>query len=153
MDRQDITQLYENYAQDVFRLALSYLHNRQDAEDICHTVFLNLLHKPVHLLPEKEKSFLMTCTANACKNHLKSISHKSIQSLDETVTASPEPGLELWTALSSLLPKDRAMIHLYYYEGYSQGEIAQIMKMSRTAVQTRMSRAREKLKKELIQDV
>ena len=56
---------------------------------------------------------------------------------------------ELWSLLQSLPPKDRALIHLYYYEGYSQDQIAGILGISRTAVQTRMQRAREKLKKEL----
>lgn len=46
-------------------------------------------------------------------------------------------------------PKYRAVVHLYYYEGYAQEEIAQILGITRTAVQTRMSRARIILEKEL----
>ena len=41
------------------------------------------------------------------------------------------------------------MIHLYYYEGYSVKETAEILSLSETAVQTRLLRARRKLKEEL----
>ena len=151
MDRQEIAKLYEAYAQDVFRLALGYLHSPQDAEDICQSVFLKLLDRKINLLPEKEKTFLLTCTANACKNFLKSFWRRSIQPLDESIPCPADDDHSLWMAVGNLPPKYRAVIHLYYYEGYSQEEIAQILKISRTAVGTRMSRAREQLKKELTQ--
>lgn len=38
MEKQEVARLYDRYAQDVFRLALSYLYNRPDAEDVCHCV-------------------------------------------------------------------------------------------------------------------
>ena len=52
----------------------------------------------------------------------------------------------VYAAVKALPPKYRAVVHLYYYEGYDQGEIGEILHISRTAVQTRMSRARMKLK-------
>ena len=39
MEKAEIANLYDTYSQDVYRLALSYLRNPQDAEDICHSVF------------------------------------------------------------------------------------------------------------------
>ena len=149
MDRQEIAKLYDDYARDVYRLALSYLHSKQDAEDICQSVFLKLMEKKVVFLPGKEKAWLLTCTVNACKNHLKSFWKKHMQPMDENMVFTDESQRELWSLLQSLPPKDRALIHLYYYEGYSQDQIAGILGISRTAVQTRMQRAREKLKKEL----
>ena len=59
----------------------------------------------------------------------------------------------LWDIIGRLPPKYRAVIHLYYYERYSQEQIAEILKISRTTVQTRMARARKLLKKELKHDV
>jgi RNA polymerase sigma-70 factor (ECF subfamily) len=49
-----------------------------------------------------------------------------------------------------LKPNYRAVIFLFYYEGYSTAEIADILKMSDTAVTTRLSRARNQLRTELI---
>ena len=149
MEQKEIVRLYEAYAEDVFRLALSYLHNRQDAEDISQSVFMKLIDQRKPLVPGKEKSWLLTCTANACKNHLKSFWWKSIDKLDETLVYTDERDKELWEAVNLLETKYRAVVHLYYYEGYSQDEIAEILSMSRTAVQTRMSRARNQLKEVL----
>lgn len=133
----------------MFRLALSYLRNRQDAEDICQNVFLRLLDQRVLLTEGKEKAWLLTCTANACKNHLKTFWRQNVQEMDESISFTDETEQELWSAVGSLAPKYRAVVHLYYYEGYRQDEIAAILNISRTAVQTRMSRAREQLRKEL----
>ena len=69
--------------------------------------------------------------------------------MDDTITFSGEEEKHLWDAVSGLLPKYRVVIHLYYYEGYSQDEIAEVLNISRTAVQTRMSRARNQLKEVL----
>ena len=149
MEKVEIAKLYDAYAQDVFRLALSYLYNSQDAEDICHSVFLTLVEKDITLFPGKEKTWLLTCTANACKNHLTSFWKKNVQELDDTLVFHSPEEQDLWQQLLNLSPKDRALIHLYYYEGYSQEEIAKILGITRTAVQTRMQRARQKLRKEL----
>ena len=149
MTRQEIAKLYDDYSRDVYRLALSYPHSKHDAEDICQSVFLKLLEKNVILLSGKEKTWLLTCTANACKNHLSSFWKKNVQELDDTMVFHSPEEQDLWQQLLNLSPKDRALIHLYYYEGYSQEEIAKILGITRTAVQTRMQRARQKLRKEL----
>ena len=72
MEKNDVAKLYDAYAQDVFRLALSYLYDRQDAEDVCHSVFLTLVEKDLTLFSGKEKAWLLKCAANACKDQLKS---------------------------------------------------------------------------------
>lgn len=144
-----MARLYDMYAQDVFRMALSYLQNQQDAEDVCQSVFLKLVEKNVTLLPGREKAWLLTCTANSCKNHLKSFWRRNRQELDENMVFTDSSDRELWHTVAQLPPKYRAVIHLYYYEGYAQDEIAGILGITRTAVQTRMSRARERLEKEL----
>ena len=43
MERGEIEHLFEMYFEDAFRLALSYLHNRQDAENISQSVFMKLI--------------------------------------------------------------------------------------------------------------
>ena len=151
MEHTDIVQLFKTYADDVFRLALSYLHNRQDAEDVCQTVFMKLLNYSKPIKAGKEKAWLLTCTANACKDHLKSFWKRNVVELDEKMVFTSAEDQAVWEAVECLAPRYRAVVHLYYYEGYTQDEIAEILKISRTAVQTRMSRARNQLK-EVIRD-
>ena len=97
----------------------------------------------------KEKAWLLKCTANACKDHLKSFWRKNVVALDDTITFTGEKERELWDAVNALAPKYRVVVHLYYYEGYTQNEIAEILQISKTVVQTRMSRARNQLKEVL----
>ena len=149
MEKSEVGRLYDTYAQDVFRLALSYLHNSQDAEDVCHSVFLTLVEKDVTLFPGSEKAWLLKCAANACKDQLRSFWKQNREDLKDNMVFSDSRDRDLWAVVGTLPPKYRAVVHLYYYEGYSQEEIAKILGITRTAVQTRMQRAREQLGKEL----
>ena len=149
MDKTEVTKLYDAYAQDVYRLALSYLYNCQDAEDVCHSVFLTLVEKDVTLFPGSEKAWLLKCAANLCKDQLKSFWNKNREELKENLVFTNERDREIWSVVGALPPKYRAVVHLYYYEGYSQEEIGKILGITRTAVQTRMQRARNMLEKEL----
>ena len=149
MENDQIESLFLRYGDDVFRLALSIVGNRADAEDICQNVFLKLAEKNVTLYPEKEKAWLLTCTANACKNLLKCFWKKNVVCTEEDVSFRQEEENMLFDALMTLPAPSRAILHLYYFEGYSQKEISQIMHISLTSVQTKMSRARTKLKEVL----
>ena len=53
----------------------------------------------------------------------------------------------------SLPDKYRLVVHLYYYEDLLVDEIAEVLHIKATTVQTRLARAREKLKKTLKEDV
>lgn len=152
MDREALAELFRRYGDDVFRLAYSYLGSRSDGEDVCQSVFLRLAEGNTVLLPGKEKAWLLTCAANLCKSHLRSFWRRNVVELDESVPFREESDREIWDAVMTLPPKYRAVVHLYYWEGLSQGEIGEVLGISRTAVQTRMSRARALLRKELSDD-
>lgn len=67
----DPMELFRLYKDDIYRFALSYTHSREDAEDICQTVFEQLLRHP-SIASGKEKAWLMQTCANRCKNLLRS---------------------------------------------------------------------------------
>lgn len=152
MDRKTLSRLFSQYGNDVFRLALSYLGNRADAEDVCQTVFLKLASSNPILIPGKEKAWLLTCAANESRNLLKSFWRRNTGALDETLQFISKEASVLWEIVQRLPPRYRGVVHLYYYEGYDQAEIATILKISRSCVQTRLSRARDLLRKELKDD-
>ncbi len=152
MEKRTLAELFQRHADDVFRLAYSYLGRRTDAEDICQSVFLKLVESRKWPDEGKEKSWLLTCTANACKSHLHNFWNRNVGPLDEALPFQDKEDRELHRAVTALPIKYRVVIHLYYFEGYDQGEISAILHISRTAVQTRMSRARALLRKELSED-
>ena len=131
----------------MYRLAVSYTHSVQDAEDVCQPVFLKLMEQD-GITPGKEKAWLMQVTANQCRSLLRSVWRKRTEPFEEEVLKEEimfeQPVLhEVWECISKLKPKYRVVVYLFYYEGYVTKEIAEILHISNTAVTTRLSRTRQ----------
>lgn len=151
----DVMELFHLYKDDVYRLAVSYTHSVHDAEDVCQTVFLKLMEQS-GITPGKEKAWLMQVTANQCRSLLRSVWRKRTEPLDEEAEEilSEQPALQgIWESIRKLKPKYRIVMYLFYYEGYTVKEIADILHISGTAVTTRLSRARQVLEAELREEV
>ena len=129
----------------LYRMALAILGCQQEAEDAVQDAFLRYLEKaPADL--ENPSAWLMRVLVNGCKSRLR-LAWRRVGPLPDTLPApGPEEREEL-EELFSLPPEDRAVIHLHYYEGYSTGEIAQLLGQRPGTVRSRLSRARERLKK------
>ena len=152
MTGTQLSELFARYGDDVYRFAYSFTRHAADAEDVCQSVFCRLAEGRTELEPGKEKAWLLACAANACKNRFRFL--KRWQSLPlEAADVPGGNGGEVLEAVLSLPEKYRAPVHLYYYEGYSQGEIADILGLRLTAVQTRMQRARAMLKEVLNDEI
>lgn len=145
---RDVEALFYQYKDDVYRLAVSYTKSIQDAEDVCQNVFLKLLEQK-QIQPGKEKAWLMRVTANECRSLLRSSWWKKTVAMDETVSVGPPQVNEVLREVMGLEPKYRVVVYLHYYEGYSTQEIGIMLHISRTAVTTRLSRARKMLKDRL----
>ena len=144
----DIETLFEQYRNDVYRLALSYTKSVQEAEDVCQTVFLKLMEQK-SIKPGKERAWLMQVTANRCKNLLRSSWWKQTVPMEETLPAPAPEYTDTWEKVMALPPKYRVLVHLRYYEELSTGEMAQLLHISQSTVTTRLSRARKLLKEQL----
>ena len=129
----------------LYRTALAILGCQQEAEDAVQDAFLRYLEKaPADL--ENPSAWLARVLVNGCKSRLR-LAWRRVGPLPDTLPApGPEEREEL-EELFSLPPEDRAVIHLHYYEGYSTGEIAQMLGQRPGTVRSRLSRARERLKK------
>lgn len=140
----DAADLFRQYRDDVYRLALSYTRSPQEAEDVSQTAFLKLLEQP-NITPGKEKAWLMQVTANECRSLLRSAWWKRTAPLEECTAAAPE-GSGILQQVLALPPKYRVVIYLHYYECCTTAEIARLLKISQTAVTTRLARGRQQLK-------
>ena len=153
MTTDQLTILFERYGNDVYRFAYSYTRHAADAEDVCQSVFCRLADGRTELEPGREKAWLLKCTANACKNRFRFLRRWDSAPLEEAEGIPDETSRAVLETVLSLPMKYRAPVHLYYYEGYSQKEIADILHISLTAVQTRMQRARTMLKEVLSDEI
>ena len=142
-------QVAEDYGASLYRLAYGYCLNRADAEDVVQEVFLSYLqHTPVCDSPQKLRAWLMTTTANKCKNLLRSGWRKRTLPLED-VHAPPDHRdevIEVRSALAKLPPNLRGAVHLFYYEQLPTREIAELLNLSETAVRSRLFQARKKLR-------
>lgn len=144
----DPLELFRLYKDDIYRFALSYTHSREEAEDICQTVFEQLLTHP-SVTPGKEKAWLMQTCANRCKNLLRSHWWQRTTPLEDAHQIPGAGDNPVRDAVSALKPQLRVVTYLYYYEGYTTEEIAKLLGISQSAVSTRLYRARAQLKQEL----
>ena len=158
MTNAELELLYDKYSGSVYRLAVSYCKNTADAEDIVQEVFMKLFSADMDFPDERsEKAWIMTVTANKCRDMLRSLAYKcfhhSVALEDADLIYETPQESAVYHAVMGLPPKYRIVIHLYYYEGYSTAETAKIIGISETAVQTRLYRGRNLLKKSLGEDV
>ena len=135
----------------LYRAALAILGNPQEAEDAVQDAFLRYLEKAPDNL-EHPGAWLMRVLVNGCRSRLR-LAWRRVGPLPDTLaTPGPEEREEL-EELFSLPPEDRAVIHLHYYEGWSTDEIAQMLGQRPGSVRSRLSRARERLRKLLEQEL
>ena len=142
-----LEELVNEHEHTLFRAALAILGNVQEAEDAVQDAFLRCLEKaPDFESPAHARAWLLRVTVNGCKSRLR-LAWRRVGPLPETLPApGPEEREEL-EELFSLPPEDRAVIHLHYYEGFSTGEIAQMLGQRPGTVRSRLFRARERLRK------
>lgn len=145
---QRATALLDQYGEHILRLAYSYLHNQSDAEDILQDTLIQYLRtSPTLESPAHEKAWLLRVAGNLSKNLLRAQGYRQADQLEETLVAQEREDLSyVWKAVKALPVPYREAIHLFYYEGYSTAQIAQILDQKESTVRSRLKRGREKLK-------
>lgn len=145
---QTAERLLKEYGNHVLRLAYSYLHNIQDAEDILQETLIRYLQNaPVFQSSEHEKAWLFRGVVNLSKNRIDYNRIRETDELDEKLQEEEREDLAfVWEAVRELPENYREVIHLYYYEGYSTKEIAKILQSRESTVRSNLKRGREKLK-------
>lgn len=147
MTEPEFIEKVQKYKNMVYRLAVNYLRNISDAEDISQEVFLKFLKRNQNFKSEEEeKAWLIRITINASKDLLKSAWFKKTVPIDENIPCEERESTDLFRALMSLTPKYRTVIYLYYYEEYPINEICKILRIKKSTAQMRLVRARSKLK-------
>jgi RNA polymerase sigma factor, sigma-70 family len=144
----DAGRALDEWGTSILRLALSYLHSREDAEDILQdTLIQYLTAKPVLQSREHEKAWLLRVAANLCKNRIDYNRVRQADELKEELLGEEREDLAfVWEAVAQLPEAQRAAIHLFYHEGYQTAEIARILGRREATVRSDLKRGRERLK-------
>lgn len=132
---------------------LVMLRSQADAEDAAEEAVYQLFRRKKPFESEEHcRAWLIRVTVNASLKILRRRGRYSDdpEELDKITRQFDYPEQsEVFEAVSALEGKYKAVILLYYYENMSVREVARTLKISSTAVTTRLERARKQLKARL----
>ncbi|MBQ1786723.1 MAG: sigma-70 family RNA polymerase sigma factor, partial [Turicibacter sp.] len=154
-----VERLIEQYGQEVYKIAYFYMKETQLAEDVFQEVFYKVIknyHKFNH--QSSEKTWLIRITINTCKDMLRTSWIKRVTTFgvwqdSEHEYEKPydiekkETNKELYELIQQLPQKYKEILLLFYYKDLTYEEISEILQIPEGTVRSRLSRAREKLKK------
>lgn len=155
MNEKIYEQAVRNYLDDVYRLALSMTRNEADAADVAQIVFIRLdkcrksFESESHL-----KNWLLKVTANESRSLLRSFWKRNVSTDLSQANEPSSPGQEekpeafekIEAILARLSKAERMLVHLYYYEQMDQKSIARLMRISQSAVSSRLYRIKRRMK-------
>lgn len=150
IDNETLTQVYSRNFSTIYKVALLYLGNKHDAEDVVQEVFMKYIDKAPSLHDAGyEKAWLITVAKNLCINHKKSFWQSHREELKDDIIPVQaeryEEQIEVLEELKKLKGKYRVVIYLYYYEGFTAREIAKMISKNESTVQTWLARGRKNL--------
>ena len=171
-DRDAFAALVSAYEGKIYNLALRYLGNREDAMGASQEVFLRVFR----FLPgfQEESGFstwIYRIGVNVCKDMLAKRAKRGELSLElpdeeedyrtaevadsrydpEAIVEQADLRESLAEAIGQLPQQQREMIVLRDIQGLSYEEIGQVLSLEAGTVKSRLSRARENLRKKLLQ--
>lgn len=151
------TKLYSEVAKDLYRLALYFLKNKEDAEDIVGEAVLDA-YRQIESLREESlfKNWIIKILTNKCRMKLKEYALYKEKPSENIVELSDERAkreshrdefnrIELKELLMELENEERFIVCLSVFEGYKGDEIAELLGLKPATVRSKKQRALAKL--------
>lgn len=159
--RNELSAIYENNIKQFYSIAISHLHNRQDAEDAIQEAFLSIANNPskfFEIPTEKRVSYINVVIKNiSCgiwnkKQRIEEnqaeldedITDKSI-SVDEKII-SEHSCEEIYRFIDTLSESTKTAIYLRIHMNMKFSDIAQELGISEEAAKKRVLRGANKIK-------
>lgn len=155
-DRNAQLALYQKYSRGMYCVAMRFLKNGNDAEDILQEAFVKAFRKIDQYKGDVSfGAWLKKIVVNQSLDFLKSKQLEVVElkeaymqveddgdwSVDVEVTVK-----EVMEAIERLPGKYREVVQLFLVEGYGHHEVSEILKISHTASRTRLLRGKVHLK-------
>jgi RNA polymerase sigma-70 factor (ECF subfamily) len=150
----DFERIYRRHARDVYRFALSVVRNPLEAEDVTQTTFMNAYRALVRGdRPDRPRSWLFAIAHNAIRSRdrwrLRRPPEVSLEVAEYRLAQSPDesPAVDdLLRALGDLPDSQREALALRELQGQTYPEIAEVLGVSVSAVESLIARARRALR-------
>ncbi len=152
-----VERMYRQYADMIYRIAFVRTRNAADAEDVLQEVFCRYIRSAPEFISEGYcRAWFIRTAINCSKSLLTSAWRRHAllgQEAEEGATDTMERTSEVYDAVLSLPASQRTVVHLYYYEDCTVGQIAQLTGLGVSAVKSRLLRARRELRRQLKEDI
>lgn len=146
---EEVSAAFNAYGNSILRLAYSYLHSMEDAEDILQDTLIRFMDRAPSFDSEShERAWLLRVAANLSKNRIDYNKVRQADELNEELISEQREDLSfVWESVKKLPVSQREVIHLFYQENLSTAEIARILNEKESTVRSHLKRGREKLRK------
>lgn len=151
-------ELVDRYKKAIYHHCFAIVRNEDAAEDIAQETFITAYYKlRLYKARHRLSTWLFKIATNKALNWLKKAG-REIAADDQLIAsiASHYPGpdklatySELYAAVHKLHVRQRAVVSLYYWQGFSYAEIATVLSAPVGSVRGWMNRAKQQLRKEL----
>jgi len=149
---KELTDIYQRHKERIYRVCFAYMKNPSDTEDAVQDVFIRLMNTSVIFAGEEhEKAWLIRVATNVCKNVLRSWWRKR-ENLDDYENLTGKNNVEVDETLQVVMrlpDRHKAAVYLYYYEGYSSREIAEMLGKKQSTILNHLHEARGILREKL----
>lgn len=151
----DSKNLIDKYGNMIYHIAIGYLKNKDDAEDIVQEVFIKYIEymkSNIFNDEEHEKCWLIRVTINLCCNHLKYIKNNALIIAEQSINTYlnlEERENYILESIEKLGEKYRIIFDLFYLRDLKISEISKILNISEANAKVRLKRARDKLREML----
>ncbi len=159
MKQPELKDIVYKYKDQMYRLALSIMKNKDDAEDVLQDVFVKCWEQKKRIeKSDSIKSYLLKMTRNRCLDVLKKHSrkyeneqlenHESMHTIENNLDQIEK--LKIVNMLIDKLPEqNKTIIRLRETEGMEFDEIEKITGLKQDNIRTILSRTKKKLKQQI----
>ncbi len=150
-DKSKFEEIYRAYRNLMYYIAYTRLHHTQDAEDAVHHVFTKIAENIRNIEPpsSRTKQYVITMVDNRVTDMLRAKGRHPTEeyndALQTALSASEDGEAYLVTCILKLPERQRMVIWLKYYYGYTLREIASMLDISLVSAQKLDQRAKKKL--------
>lgn len=148
-DESALDRIYASYKDKLFSYCLYVTGDVSVSEDIVQSTFLKLLEQKYRTPAIRSlKAWLFVVARNLSLNRVSNAARREVSlglELHMDGQASPEQILFLKQVLCQLKPAERDLILLREHQGFSIGEIAEMLDATNESVRVRLYRIRKKI--------
>ncbi|MBN1831389.1 MAG: RNA polymerase sigma factor [Deltaproteobacteria bacterium] len=155
-DTKAMEEIFSDYKSPLFNLTYRYTKDLSSAEDLLQDIFIKIFTRIRKLRsPEAFNAWVYRTAINACISSIRRSGmgkHIPLDEIDKPRKAEADNThikLDMEKAVNILPPKQKAVFLLHDVQGFTDGEIAQVMKWSESTSKSQLFRARMKIRKYL----